>query len=126
LPPTRNVRWCGASPTATCDGVKKNATLLFRALSTRAPALPRLARPPTMIRSRLWRGFIAVASVGSGLSIVMRAQPLQRLPTLAPQQQRLDQQAQHAGAEAAPHVQGVAAHREEFGCAIPMHSWSNR
>src|SRR5690606_33271334 len=105
----------GASPAAICVGVKKNTRLLWKALSTRAAAMPSTARPPPMRAKRLCLGFIFLASGDF---------PLQFDKGLASTrlgEDRFNNHQRRAGAEGTPDVEGVAAHGEEFGCAAPVH-----
>ena len=53
MPPTRKVRFLGASPEAIWLGVKKKTRLLWKALSTRYAAMLMAAKPPAMMAARL-------------------------------------------------------------------------
>src|SRR5262247_37269 len=119
-PPTRKARSFGASPAATCDGLKKNTRFDRNALRTSAVAIATATTPTAMNARRLCRSFTSdLARSGAG--------PLQfgaRPQVPSPDRQRLDDQAESDDAEAAPDVRRISAHREELGRARPAHAAS--
>src|SRR5262245_33416760 len=117
MPPTRNARSFGASPAATCDGLKKNTRFDWKALSTSAAATASAATPATMIARRLCRGFTC-----GPFGAVERLQPRRRGATPRAHDKRLDDQAERGHRVTTPHVGCVSAHGEELGCAPPVHA----
>src|SRR5207249_2181314 len=89
------LRPCGASLAATCEGVKKNTRFFWKALSTSAAAMPSAATPTAIAVMRLCLGFTAFS-------------------TTVHQQGNLHSEQEKCNPVGTPHVEPVPAHGKKF------------
>src|SRR5215468_3561172 len=119
-PPTRNARSLGASPAATCDGLKKNTRFERNAFRTSADAIAIALKPAAMNTRRLCRGFTGDLPGGAAPALQLGKRP----PVAGPHGERFDDQAQRDHRQAPPDERRPAAHRKELRCAAPAHAAS--